>query len=204
MAYGGFVFLLLALCVTGFPLAPVFAENAQKLPVLQGRATGPPVQAFSAPPPPGGGFKSWLQRHSALYLALAERLSAFRLKRGGSNPLLARLLATSPEEWNATDRLLEMFVDQCRSAGAVPVLAYFPMDVEVLAADAHQATFVAGRLAATIDRLGAVRVDLLGALRRQREQNLYMDDVHLTRTGNEIVAAALVATIRTVEGSQAR
>jgi len=96
------------------------ALNTQKLSLVAG---GPPGTDPPQPRRPAG-FKAFLQRHSALYLAVAERASLLRLKQGGHSAILDALLETRPEDWAATRELLTRLFALCR-ARRIPVLVTF-------------------------------------------------------------------------------
>lgn len=173
-----------------------FAPNLRKLPVVENRVAAATTRAFLPPPRAAGfRFKSFFQEHSALYLAVAERMSVWRVKRGGSSAILESIQATRPEEWDATRRILVKFVAACRAAGARPMLSYFPMDVEVLASDESRAQNASQLVRQMAIAAGADAVDILGALRARPGAELYLDDVHLTPAGHRIAAGALVAAI---------
>jgi lysophospholipase L1-like esterase len=173
-----------------------FAENARKLPALQGTSVASAITTFGERPPRSHGWNGFLQGHSALYLAVAERLSTYRLKRGRVNSMLDAIHRTRAEEWTATEELLMMFSDACRTAGIQPLAAYFPMDVEVQTADEHQAQFTAARIASLAAHSGMGVIDILTPLRRRRGSDLYLDDIHLTATGHKIVAEAIATMLR--------
>lgn len=173
-----------------------FAENARKLPALQGVPSASAIATFGGPPPTPHGWKGFLQTHSAFYLALAERLSAYRLRRGGANSIMDAIQSTRPEEWKATEDLLTMFSSACRTAGVQPVVAYFPMDVEVQTANEHAAQFVAGRIASLAAHADMDTIDVLTPLRRRRDLDLYFDDIHLTVAGHRIVAETIAGALR--------
>ena len=173
-----------------------FARNAQKLPLLEAPASEAPRTAGPTPEPPSPAFKVFLQRHSAFYLAVAERASVLRLRRGGSSSVLDNVLATSTEAWESTRRILGRFVELCRAHGIGVLVLYVPMDVEVQAGDTAKATVTRSRLREISEvQPAVVFVDVLDVLRRNRDRSLYLDDIHLTVEGHRIVGEAIARAI---------
>ncbi len=147
----------------------------------------------------GFGAKNWLRNHSALYLAIAERLNYFALRNGfksfrSTNG--SKDLEIGPSEWEATEELLEEMADICRRSKIKLVMTYFPGDIEVFSRDKESATVLNERLAAVAKRLSVPFLDVLTPFRRDGRSNLYFDDCHLTSKGNRIIADIFADHIR--------
>ena len=169
-----------------------FADNVRKLPVVDGTGGGADVPAVLAPAPPRGGVKGFLQAHSAFYLTMAERYSLFRLRRGGTNALLDRVLATSQDEWASTERLLTRIAEISRARGARVVVTYVPLDVEVQAARDRDASVASDRIEAMARAHPDVTfADSLTPLRARRAEGLFVDDAHLSSVGHRVVGMAV-------------
>ncbi len=143
--------------------------------------------------------KEWLRNHSALYLAIAERLNYFALRNGFKSfwsPNRSKGLEIGPSEWVATEELLEEMVGICRRSKIKLMMTYFPRDIEVFSRDKESATILNERLAAVAKRLRVPFVDVLTPFRRDGRSNLYFDDCHLTPKGNRIVADIVADRIR--------
>jgi lysophospholipase L1-like esterase len=173
-----------------------FADNVRKLPLVDGSGIHPDVPAVLARPEPQRGVKGFLQAHSAFYLTIAERYSLFRLRRGGPNALLDRVLATTEDEWASTARLLRLIVDATQARGARVVVTYVPLDVEVQAARDEDARVASEQIGAMCRAMpGTVCVDALTPLRAHRDETLFVDDAHLSTAGHRLLGAELAAAL---------
>jgi len=140
--------------------------------------------------------RRWLQQHSALYLALAERYHLALLRRGGTNQLLSSSQTLDEATWQPTSRLLDELHRAAKARGASLVVFYSPLDVEVQSTRLAGHTALGSRLSAFCERRGIRFVDVVGAAVEARREGLYLDDVHLTRRGHEVVASALLKPLR--------
>ena len=74
-------------------------------------------------------------------------------------------------------------------------LMYVPLDVEVFMRNAETASHMNEKFRKIADDLGIFFVDVLTPLRKKQNSNLYFDEVHLTKSGNEIIAETLSQSI---------
>lgn len=133
---------------------------------------------------------TFLQRHSALYLALAERWGAHALKNGGRDAILRSVLATTSEDLDVTTKLLTDMSHFARSQGATFTVVYIPYAVEVIAGretDGLSFTELLG------SRLESEKVSVFKLTRELRAEggDLYLDDCHLNERGHRAVAKLL-------------
>lgn len=171
-----------------------FNDNLRKLPVIEHTAREVDVPAILPAAAPAGGLKGFLQAHSAFYLTIAERYSLLRLRHGGSNDLLDRVIATTAEESAATDRLVAMIA--AAAGPGIPVyVIYVPLDVEVQTAREQDARVLSDRVQAMCRAHRVSCIDALTPLRAHRGEALYVDDAHLTSAGHRLVGAAIAAAL---------
>jgi lysophospholipase L1-like esterase len=133
---------------------------------------------------------SFFQRHSALYLSLAERWNTLLLRTGSSTALLRTVTAIGGSDWTATSRALNEIAAAATNASAAVVVTYVPLDVEVQTADETAAFAMTKRLTSHLPA-AATFVDVVPELRSQRNLDLYLDDSHLSAKGHEVVGKAL-------------
>ena len=148
----------------------------------------------SARPDDAGGLKNYLRAHSALYLMLAEARNTVRLRRGASSGELDRIAALAPADLAFSAAVLAELADTL-AAHRIPLLvAYFPVESEVLSPDTTAGA--AGRRwlsAAVGGRPGVALADLRAALRPgEGEGPPFLDNVHPTVEGHARAAAGLV------------
>ncbi len=159
----------------------------------------PWVTAAPAPPKAQGPtavkrswrLKGFLQLHSALYLAVAERVSLMRIRNGGSSPM-DNVLSTRPEQWDATRKIFDRVFRACRERGVRLIVTYLPLDVEVQTPDPQKAMLTDRTVKAICTgHPGVAFVDVMGVLREASHEDLFIDDVHLTAYGNRRVGEEL-------------
>ena len=146
--------------------------------------------------------QSWLQRRSALYLTVAERWNELRLRNGVTNSALASVLKVDENAWESTEEVLVETAWLAESLGAVLVVFYSPLQVEVLVKDPAQGLFIERQLEGLVQRVSSTSgvdvrfVPVTAALREHNRSSLFLDDVHLTREGHELLAMALLSAMR--------
>lgn len=179
------------------PLAPAlvvlqfcFNDVSENLAAERSVASAP----AASPAPATAGVKPWLQRHSALYLVLAERYGAWRLSRGEPNSLLRRILATRDDDLAATGAALAGFVGEARRAGVPVLVVYVPQEPEARIADPKLAAWFGERLKPLVEATGARFVNVTDELRRAPCVR-FLDDCHLTRCGHDAVGDALAPAV---------
>lgn len=155
-------------------------------------ATSAPQPVESRP----GVARRWLHRHSALYLALAERYNLTVLRLGGVNDMLAVSQAIDDQGWEPTRMLLGEFLAATRERTLALIVFYAPLDAEVQSQQLAGRSALGGRLASFCRDEGVTFVDVGAVLSGARHENLYLDDVHLTPRGHELVAATLLEPLR--------
>ena len=165
--------------------------------LLSSIATGPDGSGGSC------SVKRWLQDHSALYLMIAEVRNTRTLRRGGTNSILDSVLRVSDSDWRATEAVLKKLANLCSAQDARLMVFYSPLDAEVQTSDAGVGHALERRLQASVQAINEgleptarVRfVPVVSPLRASQDQGLFLDDVHLSRAGHEVVAAALLSAI---------
>ncbi|GEM_PF-5117613 len=157
-----------------------------------------PTSATPSPHPaenPEPSLRGWLAEHSAFYLALAERFNYLQLRNGSSKTLLQKMerkgLDATPSQWEKTRQVFKDLARFCRMKKIKLVVAYVPLDVEVLMHDKTLAYRMNDGLKRLMEELGIRFVDVLTPLRKSASADLYFDEVHLTKRGNRIIAATI-------------
>jgi lysophospholipase L1-like esterase len=142
-------------------------------------------------------MKRLLQQQSVLYLAVAERWNAFRLAQGVPSDLLATVLRTREDEWIDTIQAMKQLkaIIATELAATKVLVAYFPLQVEVLVGNASLSSTVAARLHSVALELDFCFLDLTPPLRSSATKSLFLDDVHPTSNGHSVIATALQAAV---------
>lgn len=144
----------------------------------------------------GNKIKNFLRAKSALYLFISERYNYFTLKFNLSNPQLNALLKKPPGAgFEAAESIFREFSGICGSGNAVPVIAYVPLEIEVLAKDTNKACYINNQIRRISERSGVYFIDVLGYLRNYAGASIYLDDCHLSGFGHYRVAEVITKNI---------
>lgn len=166
------------------------SRNEAMLPHMEGRPGDSAIPLRGAAHD-GPTLKDFLRRHSALYLALAERLNYVSLRLGGSAVLLDEILATPETAWRSTECLFDRLLCLSGEHGFELLVTYLPEAVEVETSDPSRGGVINSRLHDLCRARKVAFLDVLGTLRGDSHHSLFLDDVHMTAEGNLIVGAKL-------------
>ena len=156
----------------------------------QQRCTWPPWPGANPP----CSLKRFLQDHSALYLALAERYQALLIRSGHGTEKSVFLRPVPSDGWTATRLALTRLLEELE--GVRTVLLYVPVEARVLAPSGSAPNGLDHWLRQDAElNTRATVLDVTAALRVHLDEGLFLDDVHLTRRGHEIVSAELLRTL---------
>lgn len=139
--------------------------------------------------------KGFLQKHSALYLYLAEFKNYLNLQSGGLNNILEDVLKERPEAWAVTKTAIDDFVIICKENKIDLKVVYLPYEVECITSNEEQAYFIQNQFYSYFKTKQVVTFDLLKTLREKAGEDLFYDHVHLNEKGNRVVADELYQAV---------
>jgi hypothetical protein len=141
-------------------------------------------------------IKGFLQKNSALYLLFAEKYNYYKLKSGVPNELVPTDSSIPQEEWNLTVEYLDYIHEACSSRNIPMAIAYVPLEVEVMIADASKAEMTNRMIREYCQNKGITFIEIMESLRSSKSgsvDKLYLDDCHLSPEGNRIVAEQIAS-----------
>ncbi|MFI5219163.1 MAG: SGNH/GDSL hydrolase family protein [Bacteroidia bacterium] len=131
--------------------------------------------------------KIFLQKHSALYLLLAEKYNYIRLKSGKSNSILDDVLRINADDMIKTNYFIEEIKKVCSGNKIRLIASYIPLEAEVIIKSEEMSFHINNMLENTCK---LHNIEYLNTLKifRQIKDDLYLDDCHLNTEGNKIVS----------------
>jgi lysophospholipase L1-like esterase len=141
-------------------------------------------------------FKRFFQEYSALYLFFAEHYNTYKLRNGGNNAILTIVKTTSPETIKSTHDLLLQLYEKCLKQKSHIIVTYIPLDVEVQTSNEDIASKINDEFSDFCKSNNIYYASVIEALRSKRNNDIFLDDCHLTKEGNEIISEVLYSFIQ--------
>jgi hypothetical protein len=135
------------------------------------------------------GVAKFLREHSAFYrwgrekVLSVETRVALRDPCAGADPNFC---------WDTTRRLLDQVVDTTRQHGVKFVLVVLPIRWQTLAPDPNIEARYQQVMASYVREQSIPEVDLLEAFTENRDDELFVDDYHLSERGHSVAMTAML------------
>ena len=157
-----------------------------------------PQLQFTAKPPEKKPFTliGFLQAHSAFYLFLAERYNYQKLSSDIPNSLLPTSGSVTADQWKFTVSFLDEIQKLCLDNNIQLLISYVPLEVEVVIKDEQKGNLVNNKIKSYCTSRKIEFLDLVTPLRNYNKgprQQLYLDDCHLTSSGNSLIAGIIAS-----------
>jgi hypothetical protein len=134
-------------------------------------------------------FKGFLQKKSALYLSIAERYNYYKLINGKINDIVPTQKSITDIQWQLFEKTIQEIDSLCQKNEISFVMTYVPLEVEVLLKDENTGLITNKKIAALCHSTGIPYIDIIQNFRKEKDLiSLYLDDCHLSKTGNLLVA----------------
>jgi len=145
---------------------------------------------------------SWLQKHSALYLYVAETYNYRKFRTGKTNDISSYAKPVTVEEWSAIDSLLSDMSRTCATSNAHLIVSYLPLAAEVLIKNDSLGNLVNVPLQEFCKKNGIDYADVTIPFRKtSKPLELFLDDCHLSVEGNRVVSEIISYKLKSLFGN---